>query len=130
MKMLSKSSLYGIKALLYLAEEQGNNFIPINNISEQLNIPFHYLTKIFQMLSKCGFIESQKGSKGGVKLIKSPCMISLGEIIKAIDTESFYFSNDDLDNYFKFKKLNFLLKYGNDDRYKSIYETTLDNLLC
>ena len=129
MKMLSKTSLYALKSLLYLAEEKGNNFVSILQISESLDIPFFYLTKIFQLLSKNGLVESQKGAKGGVGIIKDIDSITIGEVIYAIEqysVEDLFFDTFTED---KFSKLVHLLKYGNNDKYISIYETTLNNLL-
>ena len=129
MKMLSKSSLYGIKALLYLASESKQDFIPINFISDNTEIPFHYLTKIFQHLGKKGIIESQKGARGGVKLLKHPANITLGDIVNAIDSVSFTYSNHELEKFLQYKKLALLINNSEDNKMKSIYDTTLDNLL-
>lgn len=129
MKMLSKTSLYALKSILYLAEEQRNNFISILQISESLDIPFFYLTKIFQLLSKNGLVESQKGAKGGVRIIKDIDSITIGEVIFAIEQYSIEELFIDTFNEDKFSKLVHLLKYGNDDKFISIYETTLNNLL-
>jgi Rrf2 family protein len=129
MKMLSKSSLYGIKALLYLASEPSHDFIPINYISDNTEIPFHYLTKIFQHLGKKGIIESQKGARGGVKLLLTPNNISLGDIVNAIDSVSFTYSNHELEKFLQYKKLTLLLNTSENEKIKNIYDTTLDNLL-
>ena len=50
--MLSNASEYGIRALIYLAAHQEKSTIPISEISERLNISFHFLTKILQVLTK------------------------------------------------------------------------------
>ena len=74
-------------------------------------------------------IETKKGLKGGVKLHKSPCEIKLSDIIGAVENKHLINKQLDFENKSKYQKLDYLLKYGNKDNLKSIYETTLDSLL-
>lgn len=83
---LSKSCLYGIRSVLFLAlSKKRREYISIKEISRELEIPFHYLTKILQILNHKGIVKSVKGPKGGVSFNKAPEKISLYEIIAAID---------------------------------------------
>jgi Rrf2 family protein len=81
----SKSCVYGIRSVLYLTLENQRHYISIKEISERLNISFHFLTKILQTLTQQGLVESFKGPKGGVMLLKSPDHISLLDIILILD---------------------------------------------
>ena len=83
--IFSKSCVYGIRALIYLAGHDQGPFVPIKDISNNLGISFHFLTKILQILSEVGLIASFKGPKGGVKLTRAPDSISLMHIILALD---------------------------------------------
>jgi Rrf2 family protein len=83
--ILSKSCNYALRASLYIASHDDSNFIPISRISDDLNISFHFLTKILQTLSDAGIMNSLKGPNGGVKLANSPQDISLFGIITAVD---------------------------------------------
>lgn len=88
--LLSKSCVYGLKASLFLASAQDEGYISIREVSEQLEISFHFLTKVLQELTAAGLLESQKGPKGGVRLTRSGSEMSLYEIVEAIDgTELF-----------------------------------------
>ncbi|MFA6571782.1 MAG: Rrf2 family transcriptional regulator [Bacteroidota bacterium] len=87
MVLLSKASLYGIKAAIYLAKQAKGEYIAISKISKDTDIPFHYLTKILQEMRKKELICSSKGINGGVFLAKSPDEISLYQIIIAIDKQ-------------------------------------------
>ncbi len=40
--LLSKSCVYGLRATLYLAMKDRNEFTPIKKLSEKLEISFHY----------------------------------------------------------------------------------------
>lgn len=83
--VFSKSCVYGIRALLYLAMENQRNFVPIKEISEKLNISFHFLTKILQNLTQHELVISFKGPKGGVSLARKADEISILDIVAAID---------------------------------------------
>lgn len=83
--MLSKSCEYGLRATLYLATLNREGYVSIGTISEDLDISFPFLTKIFQKLNDADLLESRRGPKGGVALTKSPDDISLYDIVVAID---------------------------------------------
>jgi Rrf2 family transcriptional regulator, iron-sulfur cluster assembly transcription factor len=83
--LLSKSCVYGLRATLYLASKDKNEFIPIKRMSDKLEISFHFLTKILQQLTADGLLESFKGPNGGVRLTKSPSKIALIDVVLAID---------------------------------------------
>ncbi len=88
--MLSKSCEYGLRASLYLATLDRDGFVSISTISEELDISFPFLTKIFQKLNDADLLESRRGPKGGVALTKSAEEISLYEIVVAIDGDDLF----------------------------------------
>jgi Rrf2 family protein len=88
--MLSKSCVYGIRALLYLTLNAGRQFVPIKEISNKLDISFHFLTKILQILSQKGLIGSFTGPKGGVRLARQPESISILDIILILDGDDLF----------------------------------------
>ena len=83
--LLSKSCVYGLRATLYLASREKGEFISIKQVSEKLDISFHFLTKILQQLTAEGLLESYKGPNGGVRLTRSPNKINLIDVVLAID---------------------------------------------
>lgn len=83
--LLSKSCVYGLRAALYLAARDDNEYVPIREMSDKLEISFHFLTKILQQLTGEGMLESYKGPNGGVRLTRSGEDISLMEVVMAID---------------------------------------------
>jgi Rrf2 family protein len=83
--ILSKTCNYGIKAAIYIAINCERRFIPIREISEKLEISFHFLTKILQILTLHKVMISFKGPRGGVALAHPPDEIYLIDIIRAID---------------------------------------------
>ena len=88
MAILSKSAIYGIRATLYIALSEEQNDHPhtsIRKISDDLDISFHFLTKILQTLTQQGIIGSARGPKGGVHLARPTKEVSLLDIITAIE---------------------------------------------
>jgi len=85
MGMISKSCEYGLRAVLYVAAQPGSSFVPIKQISNELDISFHFLTKILQKLTQHGLMDSYRGPSGGVALARPARSISLLEVIKAIE---------------------------------------------
>ncbi|MCB0549642.1 MAG: Rrf2 family transcriptional regulator, partial [Phaeodactylibacter sp.] len=69
MKVLSKGCVYGLRALLYIVSEKPREeYVNIREISEELDISFHFLTKTFQSLTQKGILRSYRGPNGGVTL--------------------------------------------------------------
>ena len=88
--LLSKTCSYGIRAAIYIATQNGQHYVPIKEISDTMNISFHFLTKILQMLTKEGLIESVKGPGGGVGLKRKPNEITILDIIHAVECDNIF----------------------------------------
>ena len=84
--MLSNTSKYGIKAVLYLAMNvKGEEKIGIKRISKELNIPTPFLGKILQSLARHKLLSSTRGPHGGFGLAKSPHEIFLIDVVEVLD---------------------------------------------
>jgi Rrf2 family protein len=84
--MLSNSCRYGIRAIIYLANQPTSaGKIGIKKISSDLELPTPYLAKILQQLAKQKILSSSKGPHGGFSLLKDPKKISLLDIVTSID---------------------------------------------
>ncbi|MCB0618468.1 MAG: Rrf2 family transcriptional regulator [Saprospiraceae bacterium] len=91
MKILSNGSAYGLRALLYLAAKgDTREFVSIGEISEQLDISFHFLTKVLQSLSQKDILVSYRGPNGGVALARAPETIRLSEVVLILEGEDYF----------------------------------------
>lgn len=88
--LLSKTCIYAIRAVLFTAASAEKNFVPIRHIAKELDISFHFLTKILQNLTQRGIMNSYRGPKGGIALAKPANDISIAEIITAIDGNAIF----------------------------------------
>ncbi len=83
--LLSKSAIYGLRAILYIASLKSDDFVPVRVISAELKISFHFLAKILQSLTQTGILKSFRGPNGGVALARRPDSVKLNELIEAIE---------------------------------------------
>ncbi|NNK70412.1 MAG: Rrf2 family transcriptional regulator [Flavobacteriaceae bacterium] len=86
--MISNSSKYTIKAVLYLGlNSSKEKKVTAREIAGPVKAPLPYISKLLQELVRRGLISSQKGPKGGFYLNDSNRKSSLMEIVTAIDGE-------------------------------------------
>lgn len=86
--MLSNSSKYAIKAVLFLAlHSSKENKILAKDISKPINVPQAYIAKLLQPLVKENIVSSIKGPKGGFYLDEVNLNKSVMSIIMVIDGE-------------------------------------------
>jgi Rrf2 family iron-sulfur cluster assembly transcriptional regulator len=78
--MLSQTSQYALKALGYIAKYGGEKPILARTISQKMDIPSHFLSKIMHRLVQSSYLSSSKGINGGFKLTKDAHEICLYEI--------------------------------------------------
>lgn len=84
--MISNSSKYALKAVLYLAQHTDENKkLMVKDISEAVDVPRAYLAKLLQDLSRHDLISSMKGPKGGYFLTGENKQLPLFSIIEVID---------------------------------------------
>jgi len=87
---LSKSCVYGIQAAIFVASRDRDAYVSISTIAQELNISFHFLTKVLQQLTQAGIMVSYRGPRGGVALGRQSDDVLLYELVAAIDgTEVF-----------------------------------------
>jgi Rrf2 family protein len=85
MLSISSKSLYGLKALLYLAEYQQKGVLQMREIAASQNIPQNYLEQIFNLLGKANIIRSVRGKNGGYRLAGEPSEITVKDIILLLE---------------------------------------------
>ena len=85
MLKLTKKTDYALMAINFMACQKEDFVANTRTISEIYNIPLELLAKILQTLAKKGIIVSQNGPKGGYTLAKDASLITMGEVIQAIE---------------------------------------------
>lgn len=86
--MLSNSSKYAIKAVLFLAlaSNKGNK-VTVKDISKPINVPQAYVAKLLQQLVRANIISSIRGVRGGFYLSENNLNNTVMSIVSVIDGE-------------------------------------------
>jgi Rrf2 family iron-sulfur cluster assembly transcriptional regulator len=87
--IFSRQCEYALQAVLYLARKQQGEMTSIREMTQRLQIPYFFLAKILQNLTKKGMLVSLKGPSGGFALALPSANISLFKIVEAIDGDNF-----------------------------------------
>ncbi|MEO8088115.1 MAG: Rrf2 family transcriptional regulator [Bacteroidota bacterium] len=90
--MFSKACEYGIKASIYIAKQsQYDKKVSLKDVSGAIESPAAYTSKILQLLSRKGIINSSKGPTGGFSMDKQALgKVKLSTIVSAIDGDAIY----------------------------------------
>jgi len=87
--LFSRQCEYAIQAVVYLALKNDGGPVATNELTRRLNIPYHFVAKILQNLTKKGLLLSEKGPRGGFSLAMPAKEITLYHIVDAIDGTEF-----------------------------------------
>ncbi len=83
--IFSKKCELGLQAVLFLSAQDEGSLWNSQDVSENLNVPKEFVSKVLQTLTASGIVGSKKGKAGGFYLNKHPKEIRLIEIVAAID---------------------------------------------
>ena len=82
--MLSQTTEYALRAIVYLADNQ-SQMHTAETIASGTKVPVGYLAKIMQGLSKARLVNSQRGLHGGFTLVKDPKELTVYDVVQAVD---------------------------------------------
>ena len=82
---LSTKGRYGLRAVLDIALHSEEEAVALSTIADRQSISISYLEQLIAKLKKAGIVSSTRGAKGGYILAKDPSMISVGEILRALE---------------------------------------------
>ena len=88
--LFSRQCEYALQAVSYLALQPKGTWTSIKELTDRLQIPYHFLGKILQDLAQKEILISRKGHDGGFALATSPEDMTLYSIIKAVDGTQFH----------------------------------------
>lgn len=82
---LSKGCQYAVRTAAYLSLEPLGTVFPRQEISRRTKIPYAFVSKILQALTKAGLLRSHRGAQRGYSLARSAKKIGLLDVIAAYD---------------------------------------------
>ncbi|TNF37547.1 MAG: Rrf2 family transcriptional regulator [Deltaproteobacteria bacterium] len=81
--MLTSTTELAIRALLVLGLEQSRDPMTPRALAERLDCSPSYLGKTLGLLTKSGLLQSVRGARGGVILLRAPEDVTLLDIVEA-----------------------------------------------
>lgn len=91
--MITREADYSIRAILFLSSKWPDGYpIAASVLAEKMDIPYRFLRRIVRKLADAGFVSSQRGRTGGIRLAKPPARISLFELLNAVDGRAIRFN--------------------------------------
>ena len=85
---ISQKLDYANRAIMQLAKcYDGKSVCKLDEISQKEAIPASFLVQILTELKKAGILKSKRGKSGGYILSQSPSMITLADVIEAVEPQ-------------------------------------------
>ena len=75
---------YGLRVLMLLADAPATPTTTAR-MAERLGIPYNHLAKVVQDLARGGYVTTQRGAGGGMRLSRPPGEIGLGEVVRFLE---------------------------------------------
>ena len=82
---LTTRGRYAVTAMLDLALHDDSGPVSLSEIAERQGISLSYLEQLFSRLRKRGLVDGTRGPGGGYRLLKSVKLISVADVIDAVD---------------------------------------------
>ncbi len=74
-----------MRAMFDLAASYGQGPVSVTTVAQRQHLTVPYLEQLLNRLRRHGLIESVRGPKGGYLLAKAPEVITVGEIVRALE---------------------------------------------
>ncbi|MCB1182969.1 Rrf2 family transcriptional regulator [bacterium] len=81
---ISRTAEYALRAVIWLAGHP-TEALGTKAISDAVQIPPGYLSKVLQILARSGIVSSSPGRTGGFRLDRDPASLSVLDVISAVD---------------------------------------------
>lgn len=82
---LSTRTRYAVRAIIELAQNDGNKPLQLKIIAQRQDISVKYLEQLIAVLRSAGLVRSIRGSKGGYVLAKDPDQIRLIDVFHCLE---------------------------------------------
>ena len=82
---LTRYTDYSLRVLIYVALREGGVQATINEICDHFGMPRNHLIKVVQRLGQLGYLRTQRGKGGGLRLGKPAGEIVVGDVVRAME---------------------------------------------
>lgn len=84
---ISTKGRYAVRMMLDIAQHSNGENVSLKDVSKRQNISLKYLEQIVNILSKAGFLRSQRGAQGGYRMTRKPEEYTIGDILRVTEGE-------------------------------------------
>lgn len=82
---LTRQTDFALRTMIYLAIQPAQELVQIRHICEVFDISSNHLSKVVNKLANAGFINSQRGRSGGIRLGRPAQKINIGELVRLME---------------------------------------------
>ena len=82
---ITTRSEYGLRAMVVLAEQLGDELTSASELARTEEIPLKYLEQILAELKRGELVQSFPGARGGYRLARPARDITVGEVVRVLD---------------------------------------------
>ena len=82
---VSTKGRYGVRALLDVALNNETGPVLLKDIARRQDVSAQYLEHLLSPLIKAGILRSQRGSRGGISLGRTPDEINLSQVVETLE---------------------------------------------
>jgi len=75
---------YSLRAMMFMAQHR-DRLCSVKEIAEYYNISRNHLVKVVHRLAQFGYVESQKGKGGGIRLAAHARGLRLGDLVARLE---------------------------------------------
>ena len=83
---LTRFTDFSLRVLIY-AGVNPERAVTISEIAEAHDIPRNHLMKVVNHLATTGFLSTSRGNGGGIRLSRSPNLISIGAVVRKTESD-------------------------------------------
>jgi len=76
---------FGLRALLYLATLPEGELSSVAKVSALYDVSRNHMVKVVNQLVKLGYLQSQRGKNGGIRMACAPETVNIGQVIRALE---------------------------------------------
>jgi Rrf2 family nitric oxide-sensitive transcriptional repressor len=84
---LSKFTDYALRTLMHLAVADGN-LLTTRQIADIHEAKYNHLAKVTQWLVREGYVSSNRGRSGGIKLAMATPDVNVGELVRKLESQT------------------------------------------
>lgn len=83
--ILKQTAEYALRAMIVLAQQEGEQSLSTAELAARTNIPASYLSKVMRRLVLASLVLSRRGHGGGFRLARPAAEVTFLEIMHAVD---------------------------------------------